>query len=145
MPNPEGHPSTLVHVHPGNQNATRHGVYGDGSALEPRVQELVAAIQAEPHTAPIDELGAREVARLVAMIEACDEDIAARGLTNSKGQVRTIVDLRLRASGRLQTWLDRYGATPLARASWAKELATGGLAAEIARRRQAAREEDESA
>ena len=51
----------------------------------------------------------------------------------SKG-TNTLLDLRLRASGRLQRWLDGFGATPASRAAWAATLAQGGLAADIARR-----------
>jgi hypothetical protein len=127
----------------GNQNGLKSGVYGSGKALEPRVQELVEALMSEPHTAPIDAMGAREIARLVAVIEACDEDIAERGLTKAKsGEVRSIVDLRLRASRRLAEWLDRYGATPLARATWAKQLAEGTSLAEEIRRRREERDDD---
>jgi len=135
----EAHPNLLKGAPPANQNGVKSGAWGNGQALEPRVQELVEAIQAQPHTAPIDEMGAREIARLIALIEACDQDIEERGLTRQKsGEVRSIVDLRLRASGKLQSWLDRYGATPLARASWAREMAEGtSLAEEIRRRREA--------
>lgn len=135
--NPEGHSRTLVASHPGNQNATRRGIYSrTGAALEPRVQELTEAIMAEPHTTEIDRLGATELAKLIALLEAIDAELAERGLTRKSGEPRGLVDLRLRASRRLAEWLDRYGATPLARATWARQLAEGGLAAEIARRRE---------
>jgi hypothetical protein len=46
------------------------------------------------------------------------------------------VDLRLKASGRLERWCAAYGLTPQGRATWASTLAQGGLAAEIAQRRR---------
>jgi hypothetical protein len=35
----------------------------------------------EPHTAPVDAVGATEIARLVALIESIDADLAERGPT----------------------------------------------------------------
>jgi hypothetical protein len=136
--NEKGHPATLVPSHPGNTNAMKSGVYSrTGAPLEPRVQELVDALMAEPHTDRIDEIGAREIAKLIATIEAIDNDLAENGLTRKNGEPRGLIDLRLRATKRLADWLDRYGATPLARATWAKQLASGAsLADDIARRRR---------
>src|SRR3954465_15972396 len=97
--NPEGHTETLVASHPGNASAVKSGVYSrSGAPLAPRVQELADAIMAEPHTAPIDELGAVEIAKLMATIEAIDADLDERGLTRRNGDPRALVDLRLRAS-----------------------------------------------
>jgi hypothetical protein len=135
--NEAGHTSTLVAAHPGNRNRELHGVYGSGRALAPRAAEVAEAIMAQPHTVELDQLGAEEIGRLQAMIEAIDTDLSERGLTGRRGDVRAMVDLRLRASRRLAEWLDRYGANPKGRADWAKQLADGGLAEEIRRRRGA--------
>src|SRR3954447_22638101 len=131
MPNPDGHRATLVARHPGNRNAERHGVYGSGRALEPRAQELADAIMREPHTVAIDEPGAREIARLIVLLETIDAELERGGLTRKNGDARSLVDLRLRASRRLAEWLDRYGMTPLSRATWAKRLSGSNLADEI--------------
>jgi len=131
--NVHGYPATLEPRHPGNANAAAHGVYS-ARLREPRAQEIADAIMAEPHTAAIDWIGAGEIGRLEALIEALDAAIAAKGIVRSD-KVRSLVDLRLRASRRLAEWLDRYGMTPKGRAEWARQLAEGGLAAEIARRR----------
>ena len=130
--NRDGHPSTLVARHPGNTNRLQHGVFSaDRRALEPRAREIAERVLEAPHTIELDEIGAAEIGRLQALIEAVDADIAARGLTGKRGDVRAIVDLRLRASRRLAEWLDRYGLNPHARAEWAQRMAS---AAEFKRR-----------
>jgi hypothetical protein len=63
-----------------------------------------------------------------------DDEIERSGLTR-RGDVRSIVKLRLQASRRLQEWLDRLGFTPRVRAELVGTIARGRLAAEIARRR----------
>lgn len=141
--NEGGTPSTLVASQPGNRNALRSGVYSrTGAPLEPRVRELAEAIMEEPHTARLDEVGAVEIAKLVAMVEAMDADLAERGLTKKNGEPRGLIDLRLRATRRLADWLDRYGMTPKGRAEWARQLAEGESLAQAIRRK---REEAERA
>jgi hypothetical protein len=134
--NAHGTPAKLVASHPGNTNAVTSGVFSRSSrVLEPRAKEIAEAILSAPHVEGVDEIGAAEIGRLVALIEAADRDLAERGLTSRKGEVRTIVKLRLQASRRLQEWLGAYGLHPRGRADFARQLAEGGLAAEIARRR----------
>jgi hypothetical protein len=82
----------------------------------------------------LDEIGAVEIGRLEALIEAIDRDLAERGLTTRGGNSRRLLDLRLRASRRLAEWLDRYGMTPHARAEWAARLARPSFAEEVERR-----------
>lgn len=144
MTNPDGHPQTLQARHPGNTSRLRHGVWSDNrAALEPRAQEIAEGILAEPHVAEIDEVGAVEIGRLEALIEAIDADLAERGLTNKRGEARSLVDIRLRASRRLAEWLDRYGLTPLSRASWAAKLAAPSFAELVAQRRREIEKEEE--
>ncbi len=136
MTNP-GHPQTLRASHPGNTSNAKHGVYS-ARLREPRAQEIRDAIMDEPHTAPIDAIGAAEIGRIEALIEAIDAEIARAGITTRNGGVRELVAVRLRASNRLADWLDRYGATPKGRAEWARQLAEGESLAESIRRRRAA-------
>jgi hypothetical protein len=75
-----------------------------------------------------------EIGALVARIEALDKALDGRQ-PGSKGTA-TLLTLRIRASARLERWLAQYALTPSARAEWAARLAGGGLAAEIARRRE---------
>lgn len=140
MPNPDGHSETLVPAHPGNANAAKRGVYSP-RLREERAQQLHEDIMALPHVVPADSVGAAMIARLEAYIEALDAAIADVGV--SKARADKLGELLIRAMGRHESLLGRFGMTPRDRAEWAKELATGGLAAEIARRRQAAREREE--
>ncbi len=98
---------------------------------------------AAPHTAELDEIGAVEIGRLEALIEAIDSDLFERGLTGKRGEPRALIDLRLRASRRLAEWCDRYGLNPQGRAEWAQKLAGGGLGAQIERRLRELEEERE--
>jgi hypothetical protein len=110
--------------------------------LQPRAHEVAEGIMALPHVVPADELAAREVGRLEALVEAIDGELARVGMDGRGPRVSMLLDMRLRASRRLMEALDRFGATPLARARWARELAEGeSLAASIARRRRAAEAE----
>jgi hypothetical protein len=133
--NEHGHPQTLVASHPGNTNRLRHGVWSaDRKALEPRAREVAERVLSAPHTVELDEIGAVEIGRLEALIEAIDRDIAERGLTGKGGNARSLVDLRLRASRRLVEWLDRYGLNPQSRAEWAAKLARPSMREEVERR-----------
>lgn len=127
----------LVPSHPGNRNAERSGAFARRDlAQDDEVRALATDIMAAPHTVDMDLPGAIEIAKLMILTDRIDADLAERGLRNRKA----LLDMRLRASRRLAEWLDRYGMTPLARATWAKQMATGGLAEEIRRRQAAARE-----
>ena len=135
MPNPGGNPASLVPQRANAHNA-RHGAYS-ARLREGRARAVADAIMDAPHTVGLDEYGALEIGRLVALCDALDVALGQRGVTGKGGKVRDLVDARLRASRRLAEWLDRYGMTPKGRAEWARQLAEGGLAAEIARRRAA--------
>lgn len=133
--NENGHPATLQARHPGNENRLSHGAYSaSGRALAPRAEEIADALMTMAHVAPLDRLAAEEIGQLVALLERVDADLAERGLTKRSGEVRALLDLRGRLSGRLERWLTQFGATPRSRADFAETLARGGLAAEIARR-----------
>lgn len=139
--NPNGNAANLLPSEAGNVRAARHGVFSEGRRLlEPVAQEIAEDILAAPHVVDMDELGAIEIARLESLIRAIDCDLAEHGLTNRRGDARSLLDLRLRASRRLAEWLDRYGLTPHGRADWAGKLAGGGLGAEIRRRLEALEE-----
>jgi hypothetical protein len=126
----------LVASHPGNTSAVTHGAYAAGNrVLAPRAAEIAEALLQLPHVQPLDRLAAEEIGALVARVEALDAALDKR-TPGSKGTA-TLLDLRLRASGRLERWLREFGATPAARAEWAAALGRGGLADEIRRRREA--------
>ena len=141
-----GHPQTLVASHPDNAHAVKSGAFSrTGRPHAQRAAEIAEAVMAAPHVAELDVLAAREIGSLVALIEAIDADIAKRGaLEPRRGNPRNVVDIRLRASGRLERWLKEFGLTPASRAEWARTLAEGTLAADIARRRAAGSVQDAS-
>lgn len=134
--NKNGHAETLLASHPGNSNALSHGVYSRaGRVLSSRAAEIADAILEEPQVRAMDEHGAAEIGRLVALIEAMDLEIEKNGLTR-RGDARSMIKLRLQASRQLQQWLDRYALTPRGRVEFISTHAHGGLAPEIARRRE---------
>ena len=113
----------------------KSGVYSrSGRLLSSRGAEIADVIMSVPYVREPDEFAAAEVGRLVALIEAMDDEIEKSGLTR-RGDVRSIVKLRPQASRRLEEWLDRLGFTPRGRADLVSTIACGGLAAKIARRR----------
>jgi hypothetical protein len=131
-----GHPSTLIASHPGNRSAAKSGAFSrTGAPNAERAQVVASAILEAPHTDALDWIAAREIGALVALIEAIDRDLAKRGGMDGRGNPRKILDMRLRASGRLERWLKEFGLTPASRAEWARTLAEGNLASEIAKRR----------
>jgi hypothetical protein len=122
--NQRGRKQNLVSAHPGNRNAVRSGVYSPRT-LAPRAREISDALMAAPHTVPLDAIAADEIGCIVALLEAIDAELIARGLTNAKGEARPLLDLRIRMSGRLERWLREFGATPASRAEWAERIARG--------------------
>ena len=82
---------------------------------------------------PLDQIAAEEIGSLVALLEAIDVDLAKRGMTDRDGNVRSILDYRVRVSGRLERWLRQFGATPSSRIEWAGSLARGEAMATVVR------------
>lgn len=127
MVNRNGHPASLVPQR-GNTHGAKHGAYS-ARMREPRALELVEEIMQLRHTVNLDRVGALEIARVVALCESLDDAIAQKGVAKAA----TLVDLRLRAHGRLIRTLSAYGLTPEARADWAGKLGRPTLGEEIAR------------
>jgi hypothetical protein len=123
-----------VPSHPGNTNSLRHGVYSR-RALSDRALDHAAAIRESAHTCSLDDIAAQEIGSLLALIEAIDADIAERGVSDKRGDTRHMVEMRVRASGRLERWLAQFAMTPTSRAAFLTTIAQGSLAEEIARRR----------
>lgn len=110
--NTRGTPDNLVAAHPENANASKHGIYSRaGRLLSARASEIADAVMSAPQVRSPDEFGAAEIGRLLALIEAMDDEIDTNGLTRW-GDARSLVKLRLQASRRLEEWLDRYAMTP---------------------------------
>ena len=92
MPNPNGHPETLRRAPEGNTLAPKHGVYSD-RALEPRAREIAERVIEAPHTVELDEIGAAEIGRLEALVEAIDVHLADHGLAGKRGWRSDLIDL----------------------------------------------------
>ena len=71
-----------------------------------------------------------------------DAALADGRVESGRGQARALLDIRLRASGKLQGWVAQLGLTPAARATWAAQLGGGGLVADLRRRQAELRERD---
>jgi len=74
-------------------------------------QPKAASRSAWAHLTEADRPAAREVVSLLDLIDRLD---AARGdgrVENGRGQARASIDIRLRASGKLQGWLAQLGLT----------------------------------
>jgi hypothetical protein len=131
--NKHGHRKTLQARQPGNTNAVRSGVFSP-RVLSPRAEEISRALMAASHTVPLDQIAAEEIGSLVATLEAIDQDLSERGLTDRHGNARSLLEYRARLSGRLERWLSQFGATPASRAAWVETVARGeGLAAAVRR------------
>ena len=112
--NKKGTPDNLEPAHLGNVNAVRHGAYS-ARALAPRREEVVEELMNAPHVIPLDRFVVEEIARLWSLIEAMDADLAERGLRKRDSGTRSMIELRLRASGRLERWLREARLTPATR------------------------------
>jgi hypothetical protein len=122
--NSKGHPPTLRPRQPGNRNAVRSGVFS-ARVLAPRAREIANALLDASHAVPLDQIAAEEIGALVATLEAIDEDLGRRGLTDRKGNARSLLELRIRISGRLERWLREFGATPASRVEWVERISRG--------------------
>src|SRR5439155_26431931 len=84
--NPEGNPASLVPQY-GNTHNTRHGAYIP-RLREGRARKVADEIIAAPHTVQLDEYGALEIGRLVALCNALDAALSQRGVVGKGGEVR---------------------------------------------------------
>lgn len=131
--NEGGHPETLVASHPANTSAGKRGVFS-ARMREDQVALRLERLSQAPDILPPDHPLLEAIASQQALIDAMDEDIAARGVTDRNGKVRSIVDLRNRAMGRLLRLLEAAGATPDSRRRLDEDRDRARLAAEIKQR-----------
>jgi hypothetical protein len=130
--NQHGNPRNLRASQPGNRNALKFGVYS-ARALAPRAREIADALLAASHAVPLDQIAAEEIGSLVALLEAVDRDLLERGFTDRRGQARSLLDYRVRLSGRLERWLREFGATPASRVEWVERMSRGESIANLVR------------
>ena len=130
--NSKGRKQNLIAKQHGNTNAVRHAAYSP-RVLAPRGQEVAEALLGQAHVKPLDQIGAEEIGSLVALAESLDRDIAERGVADARGDARSVVELRLRVSGRLERWLREFGATPASRVEWVERVSRGAEIADALR------------
>jgi hypothetical protein len=112
--NPKGNPDNLIASHPGNFSAVKNGVYSQ-RLLNARATEILDELELPENLDAVGKLAAREAANLTATIEAIDGDLNKNGMTNRRGEDRTLVQRRDSFSRRLTEALDRLSCA-LARA-----------------------------
>jgi hypothetical protein len=104
--NARGTSKNLIAAHRGNTNALRHGVHSP-RFIAARASEIEAQLAQQFEFSLGELVTLREMAKLVAILDAIDEDLGERGLTDKKGNPRYLVDRRLRFSRQLDHWLTK--------------------------------------
>jgi hypothetical protein len=88
----------------------------------------------DPHVGALDEIGAIEIERLISLIESADK--SGRAWSDAPGRGKKAPPGAVAGFRCLEGWRSSYGLTHAAEPHrLARQLAEGGLAAEIARRR----------
>jgi hypothetical protein len=108
--NPHGTPENLIPSHPGNTNALRHGVHSP-RLIESRASEIESDLVRSFEFSPSQLLALREVARCIAILDAIDRELDARGLVDKRGRPRYLLDHRYRISRQLDNWLAKISGT----------------------------------
>jgi hypothetical protein len=98
--NPEGTPENLVASHPGNVNSVRSGVYSP-RLMGARADEILEELDLPSNLDAAGKLAAREAATLTARIEAIERELDTNGMSNPRGEDRTLVQRRDGFSRRL--------------------------------------------
>jgi hypothetical protein len=68
-----------------------------------------------PHLHPADFVAVMELCSLLDLLAKVDASLANGVTENRKGQARTLIDQRVRLSGRVLRYLEALGLTPEAR------------------------------
>lgn len=107
--NKRGNPASLVASHPGNQNAVKHGVHSS-RLIQERAAEIASELTQSFEFSPPERLAVQEAARCIAILEAIDRDLDARGLVDKEGAPRYLLNHRSRISRQLEQWLQKISA-----------------------------------
>jgi hypothetical protein len=108
--NKRGNIGTLVASHPGNTNAVKHGAYSP-RLTQDRAAEIEASLVEAFTFSASQHVAVREVARLMAILEAIDRDLDERGVVDKKGAPRSLLNHRSRISRQLERWLGQVSST----------------------------------
>jgi len=107
--NKRGNPKSLVRSHPGNLNAAKQGVHSP-RLIEGRAAEIESELTRSFEFSPPERLAVQEAARCIAILEAIDRDLDARGLVDTEGEPRYLLNHRSRTSRQLEHWLEKISA-----------------------------------
>jgi len=73
-----------------------------------RSKEIAEGLVQSFEFTPAERVAVAEAARCIALLEAIDNDLDERGIVDGRGKERRLVELRVRVSGRLERWLDKF-------------------------------------
>jgi hypothetical protein len=73
-----------------------------------RSKEIAEGLVQSFEFTPAERLAVAEAARCIALLEAIDNDLDERGIVDGRGKERRLLELRVRVSGRLERWLDKF-------------------------------------
>ena len=94
--NANGNPGTLTAAHPGNTNAVRYGVYSP-RFIERGAAEIVAQLTESLEFSAAQRIAVEQVGRCIAILENIDRDLSERGVTDKRGQPRSLLNYRSRS------------------------------------------------
>ena len=133
IPNPKGHPATLIpnasRVVRGRTETNRtHGLKSRTPwPYDARAQEIAADLLSLPHVTALDAPAARQIARLMSLIERTDECLADGRMENRARVARELLKHRRLFSRELREWACEFGMTPKSRATWTRMLSRSWL------------------
>jgi hypothetical protein len=107
--NKRGNPKSLVASHPGNLSAVKQGVHSP-RLIQERAAEIANELSQAFEFSPAERLAVHEAARCIAILEAIDRDLDQRGLVDTEGKPRYLLNHRSRTSRQLEHWLEKVSA-----------------------------------
>jgi hypothetical protein len=107
--NKRGNPKSLVASHPGNLSAVKQGVHSP-RLIQERAAEIANELTQAFEFSPAERLAVHEAARCIAILEAIDRDLDQRGLVDTEGKPRYLLNHRSRTSRQLEHWLEKVSA-----------------------------------
>jgi hypothetical protein len=107
--NNRGNPRSLVASHPGNLNAAKQGVHSP-RLIQARAAEIASELTESFEFSAAERLAVHEAARCIAILEAIDRDLDERGVVDTDGTPRYLLNHRSRTSRQLEHWLEKVSA-----------------------------------
>src|SRR5947209_16894603 len=76
VPNPGGHPKTLVRRHPRNRNREVHGLYSARRSLTEEARRVADTLMQAQHVVQFDRIAAEEIGALIVQLDRVDAALA---------------------------------------------------------------------